>query len=51
MAGNNLLRILRASRDRIAGNNSELAPGQMLFDKTDNYIFAGGGTPPNRYLI
>lgn len=43
MANNKSIQILRGTRDKIAGNNGSLLDGQLLYNKTDNYLTVGNG--------
>lgn len=45
MAGNNVIQILRGTRDEIASNKNKdvmLNEGQLLYNLTDNYLTCGG---------
>lgn len=46
MAGNDLLHVLRASNDTIATSTETLQAGQLLYNKTYNYLTAGSGSDP-----
>ena len=43
MANNKSIQILRGERSKIAGKTDSLLDGQLLYNKTDNYLTAGNG--------
>lgn len=43
MANNKSIQILRGERAKIAGNTDSLLDGQLLYNKTDNYLTVGNG--------
>ena len=43
MANNKSIQILRGERSKIAGNTDSLLDGQLLYNKTDNYLTVGNG--------
>ena len=43
MANNKSIQILRGARGKIAGKTDSLLDGQLLYNKTDNYLTVGNG--------